>query len=84
MKMVETLRGRGENIVMCADWNIAHQEIDLRNPKSNKKNAGFLPKSGPGWSGSSPPGMSMPSVNFNLKAATTLGGATALVYVTGT
>ena len=29
---------------MCADWNIAHQDIDLKNPKSNQKNAGFLPE----------------------------------------
>lgn len=44
LKKAETLRSRGENVVMCADWNIAHQEIDLKNPKSNKKNAGFLPE----------------------------------------
>lgn len=41
---VESLRRAGENVVMCADWNIAHQEIDLKNPKTNKKNAGFLPE----------------------------------------
>lgn len=40
----EALRARGENVVMCADWNIAHQDIDLKNPKANKKNAGFLPE----------------------------------------
>jgi exodeoxyribonuclease-3 len=40
----ESLRRRGENVVMCADWNIAHKEIDLKNPKSNQKNAGFLPE----------------------------------------
>lgn len=44
LKKVENLRKKGENILMCADWNIAHQEIDLKNPKSNKKNAGFLPE----------------------------------------
>jgi exodeoxyribonuclease-3 len=41
---VRALQSRGEHVVMCADWNIAHQEIDLRNPKSNQKNAGFLPE----------------------------------------
>lgn len=41
---VEKLRAKGENVIMCADWNIAHQEIDLKNPKSNQKNAGFLPE----------------------------------------
>jgi exodeoxyribonuclease-3 len=34
----------GENIVLCGDYNIAHQEIDLKNPKSNTKNPGFLPE----------------------------------------
>ena len=44
LKLARTLRERGENLVLCADWNIAHLEIDLRNPKTNKKNAGFLPE----------------------------------------
>lgn len=34
----------GRDVVVCADWNIAHQEIDLRNWKSNQKNSGFLPE----------------------------------------
>jgi exodeoxyribonuclease III len=29
---------------VCGDWNIAHQEIDLKNYKGNKKNSGFLPE----------------------------------------
>jgi exodeoxyribonuclease III len=37
-------RKAGEHVVICGDFNIAHQEIDLRNPKSNQKNAGFLPE----------------------------------------
>lgn len=28
-------------VVLCGDMNVAHQEIDLANPKTNKKNAGF-------------------------------------------
>jgi exodeoxyribonuclease-3 len=28
-------------IVYCGDLNVAHQEIDLKNPKSNRGNAGF-------------------------------------------
>jgi len=35
---------RGENVVLCGDFNIAHQERDLANPKSNQDNAGFLPQ----------------------------------------
>lgn len=28
-------------LVLCGDLNVAHEEIDLKNPKSNRKNAGF-------------------------------------------
>lgn len=34
----------GRRYVLCGDWNIAHQEIDLKNWKSNQKNSGFLPE----------------------------------------
>lgn len=32
------------NIVLCGDFNVAHEEIDLANPKTNTNNAGFLPE----------------------------------------
>jgi exodeoxyribonuclease-3 len=47
-KFTNDLKRSGENVVMCGDFNIAHQEIDLKNPKSNKKTAGFLPEER-GW-----------------------------------
>ena len=28
-------------VVMCGDFNVAHEEIDLKNPKTNRRNAGF-------------------------------------------
>ena len=28
-------------VIVCGDMNVAHQEIDLKNPKTNRKNAGF-------------------------------------------
>ena len=28
-------------VICCGDFNVAHQEIDLKNPKTNRKNAGF-------------------------------------------
>ena len=31
-------------VIFCGDLNVAHQEIDLKNPKSNQKNAGFTPE----------------------------------------
>ena len=30
-----------KGVVVCGDMNVAHQEIDLKNPKTNRKNAGF-------------------------------------------
>ena len=38
------LMQEGREIVLCGDWNIAHQEIDLKNWKGNQKNSGFLPE----------------------------------------
>ena len=37
------LKGLEKNkpVVFCGDLNVAHKEIDLKNPKSNRKNAGF-------------------------------------------
>jgi len=37
------LRGLDEKkpVIICGDLNVAHQEIDLKNPKSNRGNAGF-------------------------------------------
>ncbi|MBM9621081.1 exodeoxyribonuclease III [Streptomyces zhihengii] len=34
----------GREVVVCGDWNIAHQEADLKNFKGNRKNSGFLPE----------------------------------------
>ena len=31
-------------VVLCGDLNVAHTEIDLKNPKTNTKNAGFTPQ----------------------------------------
>ena len=34
----------GRDVVVCGDWNIAHQEADLKNWKANRKSSGFLPE----------------------------------------
>jgi len=35
------LMGFNKPVVVCGDLNVAHKEIDLKNPKSNTRNAGF-------------------------------------------
>ena len=35
---------RHKPVVICGDLNVAHKEIDLKNPKTNTKNAGFTPQ----------------------------------------
>ena len=42
--MKNGLAASGRDIAVCGDWNIAHQEIDLRNWRGNRKNSGFLPE----------------------------------------
>lgn len=32
---------KAKPVVVCGDLNVAHEEIDLKNPKTNRKNAGF-------------------------------------------
>jgi exodeoxyribonuclease-3 len=39
----EQIRKTEPNIVICGDYNTAHNEIDLSNPKSNTNNSGFMP-----------------------------------------
>lgn len=34
----------GEKIIICGDFNTAHNEIDLRNPKANVTTSGFMPE----------------------------------------
>ncbi len=44
MPHLQALQVSGRDVVICGDWNIAHQEIDLKNYKGNRKNSGFLPE----------------------------------------
>ena len=32
---------KNKHVIMCGDLNVAHKEIDLKNPKTNRRNAGF-------------------------------------------
>jgi exodeoxyribonuclease-3 len=40
LEYVQSLEAK-KSVIFCGDLNVAHQEIDLANPKTNRKNAGF-------------------------------------------
>jgi len=44
LQHAEKQRAAGKAVVICGDVNTAHEEIDLANPTSNRKNTGFLPE----------------------------------------
>jgi exodeoxyribonuclease-3 len=41
LSFLKKLEKKGRPVVFCGDLNVAHMEIDLANPKSNRRNAGF-------------------------------------------
>ncbi len=43
-RLLARWKAKGWEVVLCGDYNIAHQPIDLARPKENEKNAGFLPQ----------------------------------------
>jgi exodeoxyribonuclease-3 len=43
-RRLQDLRAQGRTVYVCGDFNIAHTELDLKNPKTNQENAGFLPE----------------------------------------
>ncbi len=38
---LNSLRAKGKGVIACGDLNVAHEEIDIKNPASNRRNAGF-------------------------------------------
>jgi exodeoxyribonuclease III len=41
---LDKLKNEGLKVIVCGDFNVAHKEIDLKNPKANVDNPGFLPE----------------------------------------
>jgi len=44
LEKCDALHSKGENIIITGDFNTAHKPIDLKNPKQNEKNSGFMPE----------------------------------------
>jgi exodeoxyribonuclease III len=44
MAYLETIKKTHPKLILCGDYNIAHKEIDIHDPKGNKKSSGFLPE----------------------------------------
>lgn len=40
---IDNLKKEIPNLLICGDYNICHEEIDIHNPKQNKNTSGFLP-----------------------------------------
>jgi exodeoxyribonuclease-3 len=43
LDLCDRLHAAGEKVILTGDFNTAHHEIDLRNPKQNINNSGFMP-----------------------------------------
>ncbi len=43
LNYLNTLRKKHPKLILCGDYNIAHKEIDIHDPKGNKNSSGFLP-----------------------------------------
>ena len=43
-KWMHELKKERDQLILVGDYNIAHNEIDIHNPKGNKNNSGFLPE----------------------------------------
>ena len=44
MPYLKSLKRKRRDYIVAGDWNIAHQQIDLKNWRGNQKNSGFLPE----------------------------------------
>jgi exodeoxyribonuclease-3 len=44
LERLQSLRGRGQRVLVMGDFNTAHCDIDLARPRQNLKNSGFLPE----------------------------------------
>lgn len=43
LDFINPIKARGEKLIICGDFNTAHEEIDLARPRENEDTSGFLP-----------------------------------------
>lgn len=43
-KWLQKLKKKNPQLILCGDYNIAHEAIDIHDPKGNKNTSGFLPE----------------------------------------
>ncbi len=44
LDLCDRLHAEGQQVILCGDFNTCHKEIDLRHPRENARNTGFLPE----------------------------------------
>lgn len=66
-KYADTLRKERENLIVCGDYNICHEAIDIHDPVRNKNVSGFLPVEREWMSGFIGSGFIDSFRNFNLE-----------------
>ena len=44
LELCDQLHAQGQKVILCGDFNTCHKEIDLRHPRENSRNTGFLPE----------------------------------------
>jgi len=49
LEYLDDLKKQYPRIILCGDYNIAHKEIDIHNPKANVTTSGFYKEKGHGW-----------------------------------
>jgi exodeoxyribonuclease III len=72
-KWIDDLKKERPKLIITGDYNIAHKEIDIHDPKGNKQSSGFLPEER-GWMNGLQVASRMPSVPKTLKWWNTAGG----------
>ena len=80
-KYVTELRKSRPNLILCGDYNICHEPIDIHDPVRNATNSGFLPEEREWMTRFLSRASLILSVHFILKSKSILGGVTVSIRV---